>query len=273
MKATEGFRRSRHAAQKALEFEPQNGLAYSRLGIIAMWSDNDLDAAAKHFEKGLELDPNDATLLMNTGQFLLLIGRMDEEMAVLGRALTLDPVNVNLLQNVGICEINNGQIDQGIAKLRTGLDLNPGLAVMHYAIGIGYVLKGDADTALHEMQLEQEDFRRCGLPIVYHALGRKADSDAALNELITKDADLAAYNIAQCYAFRGEKDHAFEWLDRAWTAQDPGLNGLLYDDLLDGLHSDPRWAAFLTRIGRAPERLEKIEFRVPLPPGTGKATS
>ncbi|HKW15663.1 MAG TPA: protein kinase [Candidatus Krumholzibacteria bacterium] len=273
MKATEGFRRSRHAALKALKFDPDNGLAYSRLGIIAMWSDNDLDAAAKHFEKGLALDPNDATLLMNTGQFLLLIGRMEEEMTVLGRALALDPVNVNLLQNAGICEINNGQIDDGIAKLRTGLDLNPGLAVMHYAIGLGYVLKGDPNSALHEMQLEEEDFRRCGLPIVYHALGRKADSDAALTELITKDADLAAYNIAQCYAFRGEKDHAFEWLERAWVSQDPGLNGMLYDDLLDSLHADPRWSAFLTKIGRSPEQLQKIEFKIPPPSGAGKVTS
>jgi adenylate cyclase len=264
MKATEGFRRSKHAALKALEFDPDNGLAYSRLGIVAMWSDNDLDAAAKYFQRGLDLDPNDATLLMNTGQFLLFLGRMEQEMAVLGKALALDPVNVNLLQNVGICEINNGQIDEGIAKLRTALDLNPGLAVMHYAISIGYVLKQDPNTALKEMQLEQEDFRRCGLPIVYHALGREADSDAALNELITKDADLAAYNIAQCYAFRGEKDKAFEWLDRANTSQDPGLNGIFYDDLLDGLHSDPRWTAFLNRIGRGPERLQKIEFTVPL---------
>ena len=271
MKSSEGFQLSRGAALKALQFDPDNGVAYSRLGIIAMWADNDLDSAARYFERAVALDPDDPTTVMNTGQFLLMTGRHDEQMALLRAALVRDPVNVNFLQNLGACEINARQFDAGMAKLRTALELNPGLAVMHYTLGIAYVLKGDPQAGLIEMQREGEEFRRCGLPIVYHALERGADSDAALNDLIDKDAEAAAYNIAQCYAFRIRKDQAFEWLDRANDLHDPGLNNILYDPLLDNLHDDPRWNAFLARIGRSPEQLQKIHFK--LPAGRGKASS
>ncbi len=272
MKSANGYRLSRRAALKALELDPDNGVAYSRLGIIAMWADNDLDAAAQYFERAVALDPDDPTTVMNTGQFLLMIGRHEEQMTLLRSALVRDPVNVNLLQNLGTCEVSVGHFDEGIAKLRTALELNPGLAVMHYTLGIAHVLKGEPKTGLLEMQREGEEFRRCGLPIVYHALERRADSDAALKELIDKDAEAAAYNIAQCYAYRNEKDKAFEWLDRANDLQDPGLNIILIDPLLQSLHDDARWNAFLTRIGRSPERLQKIQFKVTLPAGEGKAS-
>lgn len=272
MKSSDGFRLSRQAALKALQFDPDNGVAYSRLGIVAMWADNDLDAAARYFERAVALDPDDPTTVMNTGQFLLMIGRHDEQMALLRSALVRDPVNVNFLQNLGTCEIYARQYDEGMAKLRTALELNPGLAVMHYTLGIAYVLKGDPQAGLKEMEREGEEFRRCGLPIVYHALERGADSDAALKELIDKDAEAAAYNIAQCYAFGNERDQAFEWLDRANSLHDPGLNAILVDPLVDNLRDDPRWNAFLARIGRAPERLQKIQFKLALPAGQGKAS-
>ena len=63
-----------------------------------------------------------------------------------------------------------------------------------------------------------------GLPMAYHALGRKADSDAALAALIAKYEKDWAYNIAYVYAFRGEADKAFEWLDKAVEYGDPGLS-------------------------------------------------
>jgi hypothetical protein len=49
-----------------------------------------------------------------------------------------------------------------------------------------------------------------GLPMAYHALGRKADSDVALAALIAKYEKDAAANIASVYAFRDEADKAFE---------------------------------------------------------------
>ena len=102
-----------------------------------------------------------------------------------------------------------------------------------------------------------------GLPMAYHALGRKADSDFALAALIAKYEKDAPYNIAFVYAFRGEADKAFEWLDKAVTYQDSGLSEIVTENLFDKIHSDPRWLPFLRKIGKAPDQLAKIEFKMP----------
>jgi hypothetical protein len=83
-------------------------------------------------------------------------------------------------------------------------------------------------------------------------------SDAALNELIKNEAELAAYQIAAAYAYRGDKDKAFEWLERARCQRDPGLADLRKDPLLENLHSDPRWNVFLHTMGLADDQLKAI---------------
>ena len=129
------------------------------------------------------------------------------------------------------------------------------------------LLKGDAPAALAEIEQEKSEvWRLIGLPMAYHALGRKTESDAALATLIAKDETWTGpYNIAYVYAFRGDADKAFEWLDKAVQYQDPGLSQIVGENLFDNIHSDPRWLPFLRKIGRAPEQLAKIQFKVTLP--------
>jgi hypothetical protein len=102
-----------------------------------------------------------------------------------------------------------------------------------------------------------------GLPMAYCALGRKTEADAAFNALIAKYDKDSPYNIAYAYAFCGDADKAFYWLDKAVTYQDPGLSGMVTENLFDKIHSDPRWLPFLRKIGKAPDQLAKIEFKVP----------
>jgi hypothetical protein len=99
--------------------------------------------------------------------------------------------------------------------------------------------------------------------MAYHALGRETESDSALSTLIARSEKDWSYNIAYVYAFRGEADKAFEWLDKAVQYQDPGLSQIVGENLFDNIHSDPRWLPFLRKLGRAPEQLAKIQFKVP----------
>src|SRR5205085_12690730 len=85
---------------------------------------------------------------------------------------------------------------------------------------------------------------------------RNAESDAALADLIAKFGDTAAYQIAEVYAYRNDKDHAFEWLERARRQHDAGLAGLRADTLLPNLHDGPRWNAFLRTMGLADDQLK-----------------
>jgi hypothetical protein len=116
------------------------------------------------------------------------------------------------------------------------------------------------------MQKEPEEVTRLlGLTMVYHTLGRKADSDAALAETIRNYASDSAYNIAYILAWRNERDRAFEWLDKAVTQQDPGLSEIAVEPLCANLHDDPRSLPFLRKHGMAPEQLAAIKFDLKVP--------
>jgi tetratricopeptide (TPR) repeat protein len=113
--------------------------------------------------------------------------------------------------------------------------------------------------------MQQEPFRAwrlVGLAMAYNALGRQAESDAALAELINDYEQDAAYNIAYVIAFRGETDRAFAWLDKAVEYNDPGLAEIVNEPLFASIRSDPRWIPFLEQIGKAPQQLAPIEFEV-----------
>jgi len=203
-------------------------------------------------------------VLRNAGTFLANLGRLDEALALDEAVVRRDPVNLNVLVNLGYQQRLAGRYDAAIESLRTVLSLSPNRGGAHYGLGMALLLKGDATAALAEIEQEKSEvWRMVGLPMAYCALGRKADADAALNALIAKYEKDAPYNIAYVYAFCGDADKAFEWLDKAVAYQDGGLGEIVTENLFDKIHSDPRWLPFLRKIGMAPEQLGKIEFKVP----------
>jgi tetratricopeptide (TPR) repeat protein len=116
------------------------------------------------------------------------------------------------------------------AALRKALELDPDGALRHYAIGRALLLQGKTDAALQEMEQEADEvWRLVGLPLAFHALGRRSESDVALAALKSKYARRLAYQIAEVHAFRGEADLAFEWLERAYAQRDRRLRGLKGD--------------------------------------------
>ena len=262
LRSSEGFARAREADEKALAIDPNYAPAHAALGWIAA-SNNDFVNAAKHFERALALDPTDLTVLTNTATFLQSLGRLQEAMALQETIVRRDPVSVTALFSLGRTQQFTGQFDEAIASFRSVLSLSPDRGNAHYSICVAMLLKGDASAALAEIEQEKSAvWRAIGLPMAYFALGRKTESDAALTTLIAKYEKDWSYNIADVHAFRGEADKAFEWLDKAVQSQDPGLADILVDNLFDNIHSDPRWLPFLRKVGRAPEQLAKIQFKV-----------
>jgi TolB-like protein/Flp pilus assembly protein TadD len=262
----EGFAQAREAAVKALAIDPDYAPAHAQLAWIAMYSDNDLAGAALHLERALALDPADISVLATSATLLQSLGRLDQALALEEAAVRRDPVNVTALFNLGYHQRMAGRLDAAIASFRTVLSLSPNNGGAHCQLGIALLLKGDAKGALAEIEQEtSEIYKMIGLPMAYHALGRKADSDAALAALIAKYEKDGPSNIASVYAYRGEADQAFEWLDKAVKYGDGGLGEIVTDNLFDKIHADPRWLAFLRKIGKAPEQLAKIEFKVTLP--------
>jgi tetratricopeptide (TPR) repeat protein len=266
LSSQEGFARAREANEKALAIDPDYAPAHAGLGFIAMYGDNDLAGAARHYQRALALDPTDLFVLRSAATFLQFLGRMDEALALEEAVVRRDPVNLAALPILGYHQRMAGRFDAAIASFRTVLSLSPGLGSAHALLGMTLLLKGDAPGALAEIEQEKnEAWRMIGLPMAYCALGRRADADAALNAVIAKNEKDFSYNIAYVYAFCGDPDKAFEWLDKAVAYKDPGLGEIATENLFDEIHSDPRWLPFLRKIGKEPEQLAKIEFRVTLP--------
>lgn len=262
----EAYARAREAEEKALAIDRNYAAAHAGLGWIAMTS-NDFVSAAEYFERALALNPTDLSVLKDSATFLQNLGRLQEALALKEAVMRRDPVNVMALQNQGLLQQFTRQFDAAIASYRSVLSLSPGYGGAHYWICVAMLLKGDAPAALAEIEQEKSEvFRLIGLPMAYHALGRKTDSDATLATLIAKFEKDWSYNIAYVYAFRGDADKAFEWLDKAVQYQDGGLSEIVADNLFDNIHSDPRWLPFLRKLGRAPDQLAKIQFKVTLPP-------
>ena len=261
----EGYTLAREAADKALALDPGYAPAHASLGWIAKAYDNDLVAAARHFERALQLEPANSDIIRKAALLTASLGRLGEAIALVEFVVARDPVNPKGHSNLGLYYRGVGRWDEAIASHRTALTLSPGFLTAQYFIGTALLLKGEPQAALEAIQQEPSHWRMYGLPMAYHALGRAAESDAALAETIEQHAQHAAYNIAYILAYRGEAERAFEWLNKAVQYKDSGLSEILGEPLFANIQSDPRWLPFLESIGYSSEQLAAIEFKVTLP--------
>jgi len=271
----EGLPHVRAAIERALALAPDDANAHSLAGRITDIYDRDFVSAAAHYQRALALDPTNSDVLYNAAVFLAGVGKVDAGITVMRYLAAHDPASARVHYRLGDLLSRARKYDEAIASMRVALALSPQYNGAHNIISASLIAKGDAAGALTDAQAESsETWRIISLAAAYYALGRKAEADAALSDVITKLGTEASYNIAYTYAFRGEADKAFEWLDKADQYNDGGLSEIVYEPFFDNVRSDPRWLPFLRKVGRAPEQLAKVEFKVTLPQAAegGEAT-
>jgi len=228
--------------------------------------DADFVSAAAHYQRALSLDPANSDVLYNTAVFLAGVGKVDAGITVMRYLAAHDPASARVHYRLGDLLSRARDYDGAIASERIALALSPQYSGAHNIISACLLAKGDAAGAVAEALAEpSETWRSLSVAAAYYAAGRKAESDAALSDVVAKLEKDASYNIAYNYAFRGQADKAFEWLDKAVQYQDGGLSEIVYEPLFDKVRSDPRWLPFLRKIGRAPDQLAKVGFTVALP--------
>ncbi|MFW6089770.1 MAG: tetratricopeptide repeat protein [Gemmatimonadota bacterium] len=253
-------------ARRALEIDPRNAEAHAVLGSIALLMQNDPRRAAEQFDRALELDPTNHEVLRLASQLLRDMGRFDEARAVLDYVAERDPVNPATYARRGQLARMSRRYDDAIELFRQELSLNPGASGAHYEIALSLLLKGEPEAALETIADEpDEEYRTKITAVAQHELGRTAEHEAAFRELRERWSDVWPSEIAQVYAWKGEADAAFEWLDRAVEQNEDGLDQQYLHPYYDPIRDDPRWRRFLERTGTAPEQLAAIEFTVPLP--------
>ena len=247
---------ARDAATRALSLEPNLPEALAVRAKMQLGFDFDWKGAAETLRTALALAPTNVGLLISAGNLALAQGDPERATTLYHQAVTLDPVNpaarANLAQNLVVTR----RFAEADAEYPRVVELNPAAPYAHAGLGFSYLLQGKFEEAVTEAQKDAAEWAR--LTIVAPALWsqkRIKESDAALARLKEGSADTAAYQIADVHAYRGEKDRAFEWLERARRQRDPGLQSTKVDPLLVNLHGDPRWQAFLHTMGMADDQL------------------
>jgi TolB-like protein/Tfp pilus assembly protein PilF len=257
---------ARKLIDDVLAVDPDFARAHELLGYIAISCCDDIPGAVPHYQRALALDPRDTTLLGNSVIPLVALGRFEQAIGVSEAVLRLDPVNVARMHNLGALQKAVGRYDDAIRTFRAVLSIVPTRRASRQSLAETLLLNGDAQAALVEFEAIKDPvldlFYRS---MCYHALGRKAESDAALAEFTARFEAEASFQVAEAHAFRGEIDQAYAWLDKAVERNDSGLPGILLARSFEPIRSDPRWLPFLRKLGKAPEQLAKIEFDVKIP--------
>jgi adenylate cyclase len=242
--------KARATAARALKLDPTLAHPHYVLARISLFLDWDWSAARAQYQRTLDLDPDllgaaAGLAYLNGGMY----GRWDEQIAIRKKATERDPLDTGALNNLMVDLFLAGHNEESLAAARQLLLLNPSSDGAHSNMTFPLLLLGRPDEALAAAQKEADEISRLSvLPVAYWALGRKAESDAALKELETKYALDAAYSIAEMHAYRGEIDSAFQWFDRAYRQHDGGMIQVRVDPLLQNLHKDQRYKSVLVKM-------------------------
>jgi len=242
--------KARSDAERAVAIAPALAEARAALGWVRFFVDWKFAEGLSDLKRAKELSPSNPTANDLLARVILYLGRLDEAERQARHAVELDPLSVIAQGNLARVLLFAGKLDEADAAARKAAELQPTSASSHRWQVVAAVLRGDRETALREAQLEpDEGYRRFELALAQQIQGDRQAADAALADLIANGRDNLAYQIAEVYAVRGEKDKAFEWLQIAFDNHDTGMLALLVDPLLHSLHSDPRYKNLLAKLG------------------------
>jgi TolB-like protein/class 3 adenylate cyclase len=248
---------ARDAITRALAIEPDLPDALYARAWIETNFDFNWSAATQTVSKAMALAPADPNVLIAAANLETALGNRDRAIEIYRKAVELDPVTAQSRSFLAFGLANTKRFAEARAEYARVIELNSSAPWAHAGLGLAYLLENKFEEAATEAQADAGEWARLLIVSCAHwAQKRVQESDAALNELIKNESELAAFQIAQAYAYRGDKDKAFEWLERARRQRDPGLGDLLKDPLLENIHDDPRWNAFLRTMGLADDQLK-----------------
>jgi len=251
------YPKAKEAALKALETDDSVAEAHTSLGFIKMAYDWDWTGGEREFQRAIELNPSSVTAHQLYGLALAAEGRFEEAIKELKRALELDPLSPSNNSALGTGFLCAQQYDQAIEQERKALDLDANFLPAHLFLGWSYVQKSMYKEGIAELEKAMaispgNTLLLSGLGYAYAAAGRKLEAQKVLDQLndLAKQKYVPAMYRAWTYAGLGEKDKAFEWLEKGY--EDRSILSIKAYGVLAPLHSDPRWADLLRRMNLQP---------------------
>ena len=251
-----GQDRAVEAANRAIVLAPDLADGYLARGFVRVPIQWDWEGSRADFERALALKPDDSEALSEYAHVVLRpLARMPEAVAALRRATGADPLNARTWSRLGSALALSGQRGPAREAFNRSLEISPDQSSTPYALSLSFLVEGRPAEALAASQRSTAEFYQLvGAAEAQHDLGHESESQKALDQAIAKWGHAGAYQLAEAYAWRGDKDRALQWLDRAVKQRDGGLVNIKVDPLLASLHGDPRYAAVLRKMNLPPDR-------------------
>jgi TolB-like protein/Flp pilus assembly protein TadD len=249
-KQKEAWAAAANDAEKAVAINPNLAEAHAALGWVRFFIEWKFAEGLAELRRAQQLSPWNPTANDLMARVVVYLGQFEEAEKLGRQAVELDPLAYQARTSLARILFNEEKLDEAEAEARKAAELQPTAAGNHRWQVFVAVQRGDGEAALREAHLEpNEGYRRFELALAHYTRGDRPAADAALAELIEKDRNFLAYQIAEVYAWRGETDKAFEWLQVSFDNHDTGTLSLLINPLMRGLRHDPRYGGMLAKIG------------------------
>jgi TolB-like protein/tetratricopeptide (TPR) repeat protein len=242
-------REARPESDRAIALAPQLADGYLSRGWLRLTFAWEWAGAQADLERARAISPGDPDVLLRNALLLAALGRVPEAIALARTALDRDPFSILGAFFLGSFYNAAGQHALARAVLQEGLAAAPGAGFVAREMAFTELYEGKPAAALERFdQHPQPVVRSYGRAMALHSLGRAQESQQALDELIASNGQDGAYQVAQVFAWRADRDQAFEWLERARSQHDTGLRAVKYDRLLRALRGDARYTVFLQKL-------------------------
>ncbi len=245
---TAGKLRSLAMLDKAIALDPtlaQSYVARADLRLSTAW---DWAGAQRDLDRSAALQPGEnLSRAINQCRLLVARGRVPEAIAIEQSLVRSNPTS-SAWGPLGYHLAAIGRFEEARHALAQAYKLFPSDNRVNFYLGVQELLQSRPEPAIAAFERSGGAFRLAGLAMAQHSAGRPGPSQLALDTLIRKSATTSAWQIAEVYAWRGERDQAFDWIERAYQQRDAGLIYIRFDPLLANLRGDPRYRNWLQKL-------------------------
>ncbi len=252
----EAFPKARELVTRALDLDEALAEGHIFLGEILMFYDWNWSASEREVRRGLELNPNLGRAHATHAFLLVLRGQRAEAIAEMRMALSLEPNSIPFHEAASFVYFMLRLYDSAIEESKESIRLDPDNPAGHANLGISFLQKGMFDEAFTELKRavtlsNGSDSAKSNLAFGYAISGNRIAATQGIDELTeaSKSRPVAPFLVAQVFAALGDRDKAFEWMEKAYEERSSYLPWIKVDPMFDSLRTDPRYPQLLTRLG------------------------
>jgi TolB-like protein/Tfp pilus assembly protein PilF len=245
----EGMERARGAVERSLALDPDLAEGHAALALLQMDNDFDLKGAERSICRALELAPGNASVLQRAGAAARMGGHNDQALEYFRRSVEQNPLLPGVYGSMGITLYYQGRLVEAEGAVRKSLELASADVARTMLIRVLLAQDRTQEALAETTRVGDEAYRLWTVTLVQDRLGHREEAEVALRELTEKYAEDSAFQIAEAHGYRGNAEAAFAWLERAFVQRDSGLSLVMGDPPFRILHADPRWRAFLQKLG------------------------